>query len=343
MSEGADIDTPSFESVRAAAGRLAGVAATTPLLESPVLNAAVGRRLLIKAECLQHTGSFKFRGAYNHLSAFGKERLSSGVIAVSSGNHAQGVALASKLLGLDATIVMPDDAPAMKRANTALHGARLHLYDRAAGVDRDALVRQLVEETGRHMVWPYDDALVISGQGTAGLEIAAQARAAGVSEADVLVCCGGGGLSAGIALALEGEGFSGRVHPVEPEGFDDWRRSLSAGERHANATLTGSICDAILTPTPGRLTWEVGRRLFGPGIVVSDRNARRAMAAAFRHLKLVLEPGGAVALAAALFSVEQAASSASPLIVVASGGNADRAAYADWIQFEEWSAQGLPF
>ncbi len=338
----ADIAAPTYETVRAAARRLESVAARTPLLESRVLSDAVGRRIFIKAECLQHTGSFKLRGAYSHLSACGRERLSAGVAAVSSGNHAQGVALAARILGVDALIVMPEDAPATKRENTALHGAKIELYDRAAGVDRDALVRRLVEETGRRLVWPYDDALVISGQGTVGLELVAQARAAFGNEAEVLVCCGGGGLSSGVALALEGEGFAGRVRPVEPEGFDDWARSLASGARQSNAALSGSICDAVMTPTPGRLTWEVGKRLFGPGVVVSDRDARRAMAAAFRHLKLVLEPGGAVALAAALFSEEFAAPGAPPLVVVASGGNVDRASYAAWIDFARWSDKGLP-
>lgn len=340
MSDGRAIDAPSFQSVRAAAVRLQGVAARTPLLESPIFNSAIGRRLLIKAECLQHTGSFKFRGAFNHLSAFGADRLRCGALAASSGNHAQGVALAARMLGIDATILMPADAPEMKRANTVMHGAHVQFYDRSAVGEREALIDELIGDDVRHMVWPFDDALVISGQGTVGLEIVDQARERFDGEAEVLTCCGGGGLAAGIALALEGRGF-GRVRPVEPEGFDDWTRSLVAGAPQRNAALSGSICDAILTPTPGRLTWEVGRRLFGPGVVVSDRDARRAMAAAFRHLKLVLEPGGAVALAAALFS-EAFAGPGPPLVVVASGGNVDIDRYAEWTSFERWDARGLP-
>ncbi|MCI4664338.1 MAG: pyridoxal-phosphate dependent enzyme [Neomegalonema sp.] len=340
-SDPAAIDAPSYASILAAAERLRGRAVHTPLLESPLLNRAAGRRILVKAECLQRTGSFKFRGAWSHLSAFGAARLAGGVIAVSSGNHAQGVASAAELLGVPATIVMPDDAPALKKSNTAAYGAQLHLYDRAGGVDREALVRRLAQESGAHLTLPFDDALVISGQGTVGLELVEQARAAGVYQADVLVCCGGGGLASGVALALEGAEFEGRVRSVEPVGFDDWARSLAAGRIERNTETTGSICDAIMTPSPGDLPWAVGRRLFGPGLAVSDRDARRAMAAAFRHLKIVLEPGGAVALAAALFD-QGSANAETPVIAVASGGNVDATQFAEWISFPEWSETGLP-
>lgn len=341
----APLTTPTAESIRAAAARLEGRAVRTPLLESRELNAAIGRRILVKAECLQRTGSFKFRGAWSHLSACAAEQLANGVVAVSSGNHAQGVALASALLGVEATIIMPEDAPEKKRAKTAAYGARLRLYDRSGAQPREEIARAFVADTGAHLVLPYDDALVISGQGTAGLEIAEQARAVGVAAADVLVPCGGGGLSSGIALALEGAGYEGRVRPVEPAGFDDWTRSLASGAPKRNDRLSGSICDAILTPEPGALTWPIGRRLFGPGATVSDRDARRAMAVARRFFSVILEPGGAAALAAALFAPEfahAASPEAPPLIVVASGGNVDPAMFDAWTAFDAVSSEGTP-
>ena len=314
--------------IRAAAERLAPVAVRTPLLEAPLLNAVVGRRVLVKTEALQRTGSFKFRGAWSHLSTLDAPTKRRGVLAYSSGNHAQGVACAAQMLGIPATIIMPSDAPALKKANTRAYGAEVVDYDRAGGASREALGAELMEARGLHLVKPYDDPLVIAGQGTTGLEIAEQAHAAGVSEADVLVCCGGGGLASGVALALEADAPGLRTRPVEPEDFDDWRRSLASGGRESNPAPSGSICDAILTPTPGALTWPIGERLFGPGLAVSDADARRAMAMAFRYLKVVLEPGGAVALAAALFQPE--AVSGDAVIVVASGGNVDAAAFAEW-------------
>ncbi len=301
--------------IEAAAARLAGEARRTPLLSSPFLDEIAGRSVLVKAECLQHTGSFKFRGAWNAVSAL-KPR---GVLAYSSGNHAQGVALAARRHGIPAVIVMPADAPAIKIANTRALGAEVVEYDRAA-VDRDALGARLAEERGLTLIKPFDLAEVIAGQGTAGLEIAEQAAEIGVTEAQVLVPCGGGGLTAGIALALEARAPGMRVHPCEPEGFDDAARSLRAGERLRNARLAGSICDAIITPMTGDLTWPVLHRLCGAGFVVTEDEALRAMALAFDRLKIVLEPGGAVALAAALFRP-----GTGPVIAVASGGNVDRA------------------
>lgn len=344
MSAAPQAWTPDIGSVRAAAERLSGHARRTPLLEAPLLNRAAGRRILVKAECLQITGSFKFRGAWNAVSALDDATRSRGVLAYSSGNHAQGIAAAAAMLRAPAVIIMPDDAPALKKDNTRAYGAEVVEYDRAGGASREALGERLTHNRGLHLIKPYDDPFVISGQGTTGLEIAEQARQAGVSGADVVVCCGGGGLTSGIALALEADAADWRVRPVEPEGFDDWRRSLAQGAIDPNPTPTGSICDAILTPAPGEITWPIGQRLFGSGLVVSDRDARRAMAAAFRHLKIVLEPGGAVALAAALFQPD--AHRGDAVVAVASGGNVDAAGFAEWTAEwrdpDAWSAEGLP-
>ena len=307
--------------IEAAAGRLAEHARQTPLLNAPLLDAAFGKRVFVKAECLQVTGSFKFRGAWSAVSALPAG--SGGVLAYSSGNHGQGVALAAARHGLPCVVVMPSDAPEVKIANTRAYGAEVVLYDRATE-DRDALGAALCAERGLVLIKPFDDAQVIAGQGTVGLEIAAQALAAGVDSADLLVCCGGGGLSAGIALALEARAPGFRLRTVEPMGFDDMARSLAAGARLRNPATTGSVCDAILTPSPGELTFPVLQRLAGPGLVVSDDQAMQAMALAFTHLRIVLEPGGAVALAAALF-----AETTDPVICVASGGNADPALFRD--------------
>ncbi|ACM00430.1 threonine ammonia-lyase [Cereibacter sphaeroides] len=306
--------------IKAAAARLAGHARRTPLLSSPFLDEIAGRRVLVKAECLQHTGSFKFRGGWSALSALEPARRAQGVIAYSSGNHAQGVALAAARHGAPAVIVMPADAPQLKIENTRALGAEVVLYDRATE-DRDAIGARLAEERGLTLIRPFDEPLVIAGQGTTGLEIAEQAAEEGVTSADVLTCCGGGGLTAGIALALEARAPGLRVRPVEPVGFDDTARSLAAGEIRSNAALSGSICDAIVTPQPGRITFPILARLCGPGLAVTDAEALRAMALAFLRLKIVLEPGGAVALAAALFRPDALEGDA--VICTASGGNVD--------------------
>ncbi|MFN4101228.1 MAG: threonine/serine dehydratase [Pararhodobacter sp.] len=305
--------------IDAAARRLSGHARRTPLLSSPFLDEIAGRPVWVKAECLQHTGSFKFRGAWNAVSALKEAGDPGGVIAYSSGNHAQGVALAAKLHGLPAVIVMPSDAPAIKIANTRALGAEVVEYDRM-NEDRDALGARLAAERGLALVKPFDMAEVIAGQGTVGLEIAEQAAELGVTEAEVTVPCGGGGLTSGIALALAARAPGMVVRPCEPEGFDDVARSQAAGQLLRNEKLSGSICDAILTPQAGDLTWPVLRDLCGPGHVVTEAEALRAMALAHDRLKLVLEPGGAVALAAALFRAGEG-----PVIAVASGGNVDRA------------------
>ena len=302
--------------IEAAAGRLDGYARRTPLLSSPFLDDIAGRPVHVKAECLQRTGSFKFRGGWNAVSALRP----AGVLAYSSGNHAQGVALAAQRHGIPAVIVMPADAPAIKIANTRALGAEVVTYDRGS-TDRDALGAEIAAQRGLTLIKPFDMAEVIAGQGTVGLEIAAQAAEAGITgPAEVLVPCGGGGLTSGIALALEARAPGMRVRPVEPEGFDDVARSLAAGERLRNERLSGSICDAIITPVTGDLTWPLLKRLCGPGLVVREDEALRAMALAHDRLKIVLEPGGAVALAAALCRPGEG-----PVVAVASGGNVDRA------------------
>jgi threonine dehydratase len=314
------VDLPA---IRAAADRAAGRIRRTPLLSSPFLDDLAGRRVFVKAEALQHTGSFKARGAWSAVSALDAATRARGLLAFSSGNHAQGVAWAARAHGCPATIVMPADAPQLKVANTRALGAEVILYDRIGGESREALGDRLATDRGLTLIRPFDDPMVIAGQGTCGLELAEQAREAGITQADVLVCCGGGGLSAGIALALEDTGL--RVRPVEPAGFDDMARSLATGTRQSNARATGSICDAILTPAPGDLTFPILNRLAGPGLAVTDDQALDAMAQAFLRLKLVLEPGGAVALAAALFHPDAATGHA--VICIASGGNVDPATF----------------
>lgn len=316
----------SIAMIEAAAIRLHGHVRMTPLLSSPALDALAGRKLWIKAECLQRTGSFKARGAWAAVSALPPALRAKGVIAFSSGNHAQGVAMAAAAHGTTSVIIMPADAPRSKIDGTRALGGEVVLYDRAGGEDRDALGARLSAERGLTLIRPYDDAQVIAGQGTTGLEIARQALAEGVTRADVLVCCGGGGLSSGIALALEARAPGLRVRTAEPAGFDDMARSLASGVRARNAQPSGSVCDAIVTPTPGDLTLPVLTRLAGPGLVVSDDEALRAVALAFAHLKIVVEPGGAVALAAALFRGDQIGGD--DVIAVATGGNVDAPVFA---------------
>lgn len=311
----------SFEMIQAAAQRLQGHARVTPMLSSPFLDEIAGRRVLVKAECLQHTGSFKFRGGWAAVSALPQADRARGVLAYSSGNHAQGVAAAAKAHGVAAVILMPADAPSLKIENTRALGAEVVLYDRAAGEDRSAIGQALAQERGLTLIKPYDEPEVIAGQGSVGLEIAAQAKDEGITQAQVLVCCGGGGLTSGVALALEATAPGLRVHPVEPKGFDDVARSLQSGQIQSNAEVSGSICDAILTPAPGALTFPVLQRLCGPGLVVTEEEALRAMALAFLRLKIVVEPGGAVALAAALFHPDALEGEA--VIAIATGGNVD--------------------
>lgn len=315
----------NIEMIRAAARRLKGHARRTPLLSSPFLDEIAGRRVLVKPECLQHTGSFKYRGGRAAVSALDEDVRAEGVLAFSSGNHAQGVALAARQFGVPAVIIMPDDAPRQKIDNTRALGAEVVLYDRAGGESREAVGERVLAERGLTLIKPYDEPEVIAGQGTTGLEIADEAREAGVEKADVLVCCGGGGLTSGVALALEADAPGLRARPCEPEGFDDTARSLVSGRIQTNNAQSGNICDAILTPAPGTITFPIMQRLCGPGLVVSEDEALHAVALAFQRLKLVAEPGGAVALAAALFRKDQIEGDA--VICTISGGNVDAAMF----------------
>lgn len=315
----------NYESIKAAQARLKGHVRQTPLLRSPFLDEIAGKPVFVKAECLQHTGSFKFRGGFAALSALDADQKQKGVIAFSSGNHAQGVALAAKMHGAPSVIIMPSDAPRMKIENTRALDAEVVLYDRATE-DRDAIGATLSAKHELTLIKPYDEPEVIAGQGTCGLEIAAQAAHEGIKEADVLVPCGGGGLTSGIALALEAEAPDFRVRPCEPEGFDDVARSLKNGKIEENTRRSGSLCDAIITPAPGDITFPILSRLCGEGIVVREEEAMQAVALAFARLKLVLEPGGAVGLAAALYHARESA--APTLIVVATGGNVDAEIFA---------------
>jgi threonine dehydratase len=316
---------PGIGEIEAAARRIADEAVVTPLIESPVINERLGGRLLIKAEVLQKTGSFKFRGAYNHLRRIDEATRRAGVIAYSSGNHAQGVAAAAHLLGIPALIVMPRDAPAVKTANTRAWGAGIVFHDRYRE-QREIVASALASERGATIVPPYDHPDIIAGQGTVGLELAAQAAAADAQLDIVLVPVGGGGLISGCALALAAHCPDAKVYAVEPAGFDDTRRSLAAGARRRNREDARSFCDALLAPTPGDLTFAINRDHLSGGLAVNDPEVARAMATAFTHLKLVLEPGGAVALAAALEGHIDCRGKT--VAVVCSGGNVDPETFA---------------
>jgi threonine dehydratase len=321
---------PDFDWVRDAARQLAGKAVVTPLLESPAFSARLGFRLLAKAEPLQRTGSFKFRGAYNRISRLGDAERRRGVVTYSSGNHAQGVAHAAQLLGVPAVIVMPADAPAIKMANTRGYGAEVVTYDRF-GESREEIGRRIRDQRGMTLVPPYDDPHVIAGQGTVGLELALQAQALGARLDAVLCGASGGGLIAGIGLAVRHESPSTAIWVCEPEGLDDHARSLEAGRPVANDPGARSICDALLAPTPGEITFPINRRQLAGGLVVGEEEVLRAMAAAFREFKIVVEPGGAVGLAAALAGRLPLAGKT--VAVVCSGGNVDAATFRRALDF----------
>ncbi|MGF1462330.1 MAG: threonine/serine dehydratase [Maricaulaceae bacterium] len=315
---------PKPDDVAAAAVRLQGLARLTPLLRDEALDALTGAEVWIKPECLQRTGSFKIRGAGNRLLQLTSEEKQRGVVAYSSGNHAQGVAEAARVLGIKATIVMPADAPAAKRAGVVERGADLVAYDRATE-SRETIAAEIGDRTGAILVPSYDDPAIIAGQGTAGLEIF---QTLGPDRApDAVLCCtGGGGLIAGIGLAADHLGVRTELYACEPDGFDDHKRSLAAGRRVANAAQTGSVCDALLAPEPGALTFALNRDRLAGALVVSDAQALDAVAVAFRRLKLVVEPGGAVALAALLSN--QIELKGQRVVVVLTGGNVDPGVFA---------------
>jgi len=314
------VHLPTIADVDEAARRLDGVALRTPLLTSSALDAMTGGRVFLKAETLQRTGSFKFRGAYNRLSAIPPDRRAGGVVAYSSGNHAQGVAAAARLLGMACVIVMPSDAPRAKRERTAALGAEIVLYDRAHE-DREAIAAAIAAERGATLVPPYDDALIIAGQGTAGREIVDDLNALGLKPDVVVVTASGGGLTAGIALAVKARVPSAAVYTAEPQGFDDHARSFRSGQREQNAALTGTICDALMARMPGKLTFAINRSLVGAGVVASDQEVAAAVGFAFAELKLVVEPGGAVALAALM--TRKIDITGKIAVAVLSGGNVD--------------------
>lgn len=319
---------PTFADVLAARERIGALAVRTPLIEHPALNERTGGRILLKAENLQRVGAFKFRGAYNAIVQVDPQRFPGGVVACSSGNHAQGVAAAASLAGLRSAIVMPADAPAMKVARTRAFGGEVITYDRETE-DRDAIARRICGERKAALIHPFDDPDVMAGQGTAGLELMEQARTIGATPDAVLVCCSGGGLAGGVSLAVKELSPSTAVHTVEPAGFDDFARSLASGERQRNPRLSGSICDALLVQTPGELTFAVARGRFAPGLVVTDEETRAAVKFAFEELKLVVEPGGAVALAAVLAGKLPLAGRTVACLL--SGGNVDAKLYASII------------
>ena len=316
---------PTAADVDAAAERLAGVALHTPLISSPTLDALTGGRVFLKAETLQRTGSFKFRGAYSKLTSLAPDARRGGVVAFSSGNHAQGVAAAAKLLDMPATIVMPRDAPRPKRERTEALGAEVVVYDRERE-DREAIARRIAAVRGAILVPPYDDPFVIAGQGTAGREIVEDIARLGRALDLVVVNASGGGLTAGIALAVKARAPEARIYTAEPEGFDDHARSFRSGRRERNAALTGTICDALMSQTPGELTFEINRALVADGVAATEAEVARAVGFAFRELKLVVEPGGAVALAALLSGKLDVVGKTA--VVVLSGGNVDPALFA---------------
>ncbi len=320
MTTARDPALPSVIDVRRAAERIASHAVRTPLISSPFLDETVGGRVLLKCENLQRTGSFKFRGAYNALAALGRDSRMRGVVAVSSGNHAQGVAEAARLFGVRATIVMPADAPAIKRQRTERSGGRIVAYDRASE-DREAVAMHFIARHGGTLIHPFNDAEVIAGQGTVGLEIAVDCDAAGFRPDAVVVPCGGGGLSAGIGLAVRDWSPAAEMVLVEPEGFDDYGRSLRAGTVMTNERTAGSVCDALLSPSPGAIGLAVNRENAATAVTVTDAEALAAVAFAFRELKLVVEPGGAVALAAVLAGRVEARDRT--VVAVLSGANID--------------------
>ncbi len=323
-----DLTPPTIEHIRDAAQRLEGQAIRTPLLESLALNEQLGLRLLIKPEVLQRTGSFKFRGAYTKISRLDAAQRARGVVAYSSGNHAQGVALAAALHDVEATIIMPRDAPAIKIENTRAMGGDVVLYDRY-GENREDIGEQICDEKGCVLVRPYDDGDVISGQGTVGLEIAEDMQKRGLQADLVLAPCGGGGLIAGTSLALEHTSPQTAVWAVEPEGFDDTARSLRSAERQSNDPTARTFCDALGAPTPGELTFPMNAQRLAGGLTVSESEIKAAMVEAFRTFKLVVEPGGAVALAAVLAGRIDAAGKT--VVAICSGGNVDPALYSQII------------
>ena len=320
------VKLPNYSDVASAQKRIRDHVDVTPVLRSDRLDEIAGASLLIKAECLQQTGSFKLRGATNRLLQIPKKDRAKGVVAFSSGNHAQGVARAAQILEMTALIVMPSDAPSVKIEGVEADGAEVRLYDRETE-NREEIAAQIANERGAALVPSFDDPMIIAGQGTLGLEVAAQAKSMGRKLDHVICCTGGGGLISGICLAFSKASPDTSIWAAEPDGHDDWTRSLASGRIETNAAGTRSVCDAILTPQPGNLTWPIGSKFLSGGCVVTDQHAFEAMRLAFRQLRVVVEPGGSVALASALFRLP-AAMRGQTIGVVLTGGNVDAKLFA---------------
>lgn len=311
--------------IRAAAKRIEGAAIVTPLLENEWLNARVGARVLMKAEIFQHGGSFKFRGAMNRLSRLQADEPGRGVVAWSSGNHAQGVARAARLFGVRSVIVMPKDAPALKLAQVKAYGGEVVLFDRYTE-DREEIGRAIAAKENLALAPSYDHVDIIEGQGTLALEAVAQARLASASFDAFVICCGGGGMTAGCATILEDLSPETAVIIAEPEGYDETWASLQAGRRLKADVSRCTICDAIATPTPGELTFPIMQRLVKGGAALTDDEIAETVAWAFKYLKIVLEPGGAAALAAVYHKKIETAGRTIGLTL--SGGNIDPGQFA---------------
>jgi threonine dehydratase len=321
----------SFADIQAAAGRLKGHAVETPLFESPALNERLGGRVLMKLETLQRVGAFKFRGAYNRLVQLDPEQRKAGVVAFSSGNHAQGVALAARLLGLPAVIVMPSDAPAVKVAATRGYGAEIRLYDRLTE-SREAIAAEIAGGRGAVVVPAFDDPHIVAGQGTAGLEMMAQAKAAGAAFDTLVSPVGGGGLLSGVSLVVKELSPTTEIWGAEPSAYDDLAQSLAKGERVTIKPSVRTLCDALESPATGDVTWPILKANLAGAVGLTDPEIAETLRYAFSTLKLVIEPGGAAGLAALLTGKVEA--KGKTVGVVVSGGNVDPELYAKILRGE---------